>query len=110
MNLYVRVDLPPYKIVQWEILKCEKHMMQEVQEVRHQRVVKSDYQIFQNKTKHPIIVTTFGDWSGLHGYSENNPEKVLIYLVDELNKAGYGNTDDSKIIIAAHQYCDETYI
>lgn len=56
--------------------------------------------------KHHILVTTWGNYSGLHLWVEDG---TLQGLVDALVQNGYEDTEKSKILIAGHQYCDSNY-
>jgi hypothetical protein len=59
-----------------------------------------------------VLVTTFGNYSGVHFWADgDNPKKgeSLNKLVSDLSNAGYKNSAQSGIYIAAHQYCDSDY-
>ena len=58
----------------------------------------------RNNTKdNYILVTTFGNYSGVHAW---NDDGTLPALVSNLVKSGYTSSSTDKILIAGHQYCD----
>jgi hypothetical protein len=58
----------------------------------------------RNNTKdNYILVTTFGNFSGVHAW---NDDGTLPTLVSNLVKAGHKSSSTDKILIAGHQYCD----
>ena len=50
---------------------------------------------------HVIIATTYGDYSGVHHWSNQ-----LRSLAKTLDDHGYGNSSSSGVVIAGHQYCN----
>ena len=54
--------------------------------------------------KHWIITTTWGNWSGVHAWVEDD---TLPELADTLAKNNFNSSESSRILIAGHQYCDK---
>ena len=63
-------------------------------------------EITLNSKKHIILATTYGNWSGVHSWIDDN---TLQALATSLAKAGYNDSSNSKVLIAGHQYCDSNY-
>ena len=62
--------------------------------------------IKENTPNNYILVTTYGNYSGVHFW---NDDKTLEYLVQNLKKNSYTSSSKDKILIAGHQYCDKDY-
>ena len=57
--------------------------------------------IMNINTNFKVLVTTYGNWSGVHDWycNKNNPNDNFIYLVSAFS-------GKKNVIIAGHQYCD----
>ena len=59
--------------------------------------------ISKHNKENYILVTTFGNYSGVHSWYEDG---TLPTLVRDLLSQGYTSSSKDKILIAGHQYCD----
>ena len=88
-------DCPPITTETWNT----EYVVPAIQAIRQ---VEQSY----NTSRHRILATTYGNYSGLHTWAEDG---TLQELVNVLTENGYANSDESKVVLACHQYCDQNY-
>ena len=56
---------------------------------------------------HYIIATTWGDWSGVHSWTDKPPGNTRLSQLVDIIRSNFGNSSkDTHILIGGHQYCD----
>ena len=61
--------------------------------------------IKKNTPNNFILVTTWGNYSGVHAWNDG----TLTELIKNLKNANFTGSQKDKILIAGHQYCDKYY-
>ena len=62
--------------------------------------------IKNNTPNNYILVTTWNNYSGVHGWYDDH---TLQTLISNLKEANFTSSKKDKILIAGHQYCDNNY-